>query len=207
MVDRAYGGVSPGSASRGGRTVNEDQVKGKAKQAEGQAQESWGDVKEKADDTWEEAKDKLDDLGDKIDELKDKVDRDDDKSEDDARQREAGAGRPVYPWGSPSGLGNGGSEWRLVSLWCGECRATSRVTGRRAPGRCPRRTIRSPVSAFFPATAGAPGLACRPSPRVLRRRSPRRPARRWCSVLRRPCRSASRSSRRAKQSRPPSRRS
>ncbi len=58
--------------------MNEDQVKGKAKQAEGQAQESWGDVKEKADETWEEAKDKLDDLGDKIDEMKDKVDRDDD---------------------------------------------------------------------------------------------------------------------------------
>ena len=80
--------------------MNEDQVKGKAKQAEGQAQESWGDVKEKTDDTWdkaidkadatwEKAKDKLDDL--KVDEMKDKLDRDD---EADAR-REAQVSRPA----------------------------------------------------------------------------------------------------------------
>jgi uncharacterized protein YjbJ (UPF0337 family) len=92
-VSRLYGGVSLRSAKRGGGAVNEDQVKGKAKQAEGQGQESWGDAKDKADDVWEKAKDKLDDLDDKIDEIKDKADRDDDKSEGEVRQGEAGVGR------------------------------------------------------------------------------------------------------------------
>ena len=48
------------------KLVNEDQVKGKAKQAEGEAQESWGDAKEKVGDAVEGAKKEAGDLKDKV---------------------------------------------------------------------------------------------------------------------------------------------
>ena len=125
------GGVFPDSTSEGGGTVNEDQVKGKAKQAEGQGQESWGDAKEKADETWEEAKDKLDDLGDKIGEIKDKLAKDtlghDDEDDEGSRtsttrpNRES-AGRVAVS--EAVGMQRGGRS-AAVALCCGARRRRS----------------------------------------------------------------------------------
>jgi uncharacterized protein YjbJ (UPF0337 family) len=43
-----------------GDVVDEDRVKGKAKQGEGEIQETWGEAKDKARDMWDDAKDALD---------------------------------------------------------------------------------------------------------------------------------------------------
>ena len=61
-----------------GDVVNEDQVKGTAKQAEGEAQESWGDAKDNAGDAVDDVKEKAGDLKDKVGDM---IDRDEEKDE------------------------------------------------------------------------------------------------------------------------------
>jgi uncharacterized protein YjbJ (UPF0337 family) len=69
-----------------GATVDEDRVKGKAKETEGEIQQKWGEAKDKARDGWEDVKDKAEDLGDEAeDRLDERGERDEEHAEQGSR--------------------------------------------------------------------------------------------------------------------------